>query len=246
MDNGSIHEVLPQIESECARVGAELVKRERQDFTNFYSLALSGGKDFAIVDPDVVFWACVEDLKFDALIAGRKIPDLVRYGVRSLARLHPSMIFVPDAEKLQEEISRRSIRGLNTIGQYSAHIAGKKLFWDTLAPIYQMMPDLCHEFDENELDRYDHLFYGSHLPVIEPGLADDGLTLSHHVSAAKGDLDSLRGIWRAQEKWFLSQSPKLAEPNTMYGGMMDAAQTLANASGVDYDGVVDQLIEALA
>lgn len=245
VDNGSIPEILTQIESECIRVGAELVKQERQDFTNFYSMALSGGKDIAIVDPDVVFWESVEGWEFNALMAGRKIPDLVRYGVRSLARLHPSMIFIPDADKLQEEIERRTVRGINTIGQYSAYMNGEAVFWDTLAPIYQMMPNMCHEFTCSELDFYDHLFYGSHLLAIDAGLDDAGETLSYHIKAAEGNIEQLRGIWKAQEKWFLKKPVILPSKEEIEKSMQNAAFVLANASGVNHTGAVKSIIEEM-
>jgi hypothetical protein len=236
VDNGSHPEVLPRIREACKSVGATLVEQPRKGFIDFYRHILIEQDEtdsVVICDPDVMFWDDMESLSFDAVIAGRKIPDLKNYGVTSVSRLHPSLIFVPSVSRLREEMRKGHINKINHLGQFSTHLRGEKLFFDTLAPLYQMMPEKCHAFTPEELDKFDHLFYGSHLPVIQPGLSDAGMTATAHMLAATGDYKALKGLWRAQETAFEAQN-SAALPQNALATMLETCDALAKAQGVNY------------
>jgi hypothetical protein len=234
-DNGSIHDVSRKIEDECHKIGAHFTAKPRGDFSRFYADIIENetGPVF-IVDPDVVFWSSVEGWQTDAVIAGRLIPNLHRGGVTSVSRLHPSLLFIPSMERLRAEMAARYVNKMNFIGQYSAFIDGQKLFFDTLAPVYQMMPELCASFGVSELDCYDHLFYGSHFPVIGPGLDDGGMTSKHHTAAAVGDLASLKGIWRDQQTDFERQIGG-ATPTDPMAECIAVSAGLSDVQGIESD-----------
>ena len=234
-DNGSIADVASQVEHECKKIGAKFTACKRDDFSKFYSKIIESehGRVF-IVDPDVIFWSSVEKMDTDSVIAGRLIPKLRRNGVSSVARLHPSMLFIPCVENLRGEIAARYINKMNYIGQYSAHVDGEKLFFDTLSPVYQMMPELCHAFTDDELNCYDHLFYGSHLPVISPGIDDGGMTVNHHKSAAVGNYSALKGIWKVQQKEFERESVNTLNVDPLKE-CKDAAFDISSFQGIEHD-----------
>ena len=233
VDNGSHPEFLPKLRNACARVGALLHERPRGPFLRFFEEILIGQwQNVAIVDPDVMFWDNMESTNVGGLLSGRKIPDLVNFGVTSVSRIHPSMVFIPDVPALRDEIQRNHVRSVNVLGQVAVHLRGEKLFFDTLAPLTQMLGEKAVAFGPNELDKYDHLFYGSHLPVIQPGLHDDGATMRAHVAAAMGNSASLRGLWREQEKAF-KQANSGAIPANPYPDMIDAGKALAKAQGLE-------------
>lgn len=197
IDNGSHPDVVPRIKAAAEGAGAIFTPTERHDFIEHYRWMLCQQtkiESLVLLDPDIVFWKNVEDWTFEGVMAGRLIPDLTTGGVTSKSRLHPSHIWVPSVKRLRE-------LGISV----ELHKKGDQ-FWDTLATIYQDHPNQCQPFTEKQLDCYDHLFYGSHFPAIEPRLKDDDLTYNSHRKAAAGETESLRGIWRDQERYFQAQT----------------------------------------
>lgn len=247
IDNGSHPDVLPLIEKAATDAGCSFTAAPRQHFLNFYRWTLfeqNITNSVVLLDPDVVFWDKVEDWDFDGLMAGRLIPDLFNYGVTSLARLHPSHLWVPDVAKMRAAVGNTNANGFDPLRQFSAPANGKMYFWDTGAGLYQALAAQCTPFTEEQLDCYDHLFYGSHLPVIQPALNDDDATYTAHQAAARGDLASLKGIWRAQDAHFKSQRQKPLSGETMLAEMIDTCAKLGQSQGVQtgYSDAVDGLI----
>lgn len=235
VDNGSHPDVVPHIETAAKQVGAAFSAVERHSFIKHYHWMLceqDALDSVILLDPDVVFWENVENWKFDKVIAGRLIPDLTTGGVTSLSRLHPSHVWIPSLKRL---------RALGISVELKQE--GDK-FWDTLATIYQEHPDECQPFTEQQLDCYDHLFYGSHFPAIEPRLQDDNLTYESHRRAAAGDIESLRGIWREQEKYFQAQTntPFVLTQEEVVDRMRGVCGALGQVQNVDASNVVEGLI----
>lgn len=235
IDNGSHPDVVPRIKAAAEAAGASFTPTERHDFIEHYRWMVCEQDQldsFILLDPDVVFWKSVEDWKFDGVMAGRLIPDLTTGGVTSLSRLHPSHIWVPSAKRLRELGVAIELRR-----------EGDK-FWDTLATIYQDHGDKCQPFTEAQLDCYDHLFYGSHFPAIEPRLKDDDLTYQSHRKAAAGDLESLRGIWRDQERYFQAQTNVAFDmaPAQIEQRMQDVCADLGAIQNVGAEDTVRQLL----
>jgi hypothetical protein len=86
---------------------------------------------------------------------------------------------------------------------------GGWMFWDVGAMLYAAAPALHQPFTAGQLDCYDHLIGGSYLGAMHPDLGDLApATAEAHRAAQRGDLSSLRGIWRKQEKHFQSLRPQ--------------------------------------
>ena len=235
IDNGSHPDVVPLIEAAAKKANASFTATERHNFIDHYRWMICDQtqlNSFVLLDPDVVFWKNVEDWSFDGVMAGRLIPDITTGGVTSVSRLHPSHVWIPDAKRLRE------------LGVSVELRKEENKFWDTLATIYQEHSDKCQSFTEDQLDCYDHLFYGSHFPAIEPRLKDDDLTYNSHRQAASGNMESLRGIWRDQERYFQSQKdvPFEMTSSEITTRMQDVCDELSNIQNVQSEDTVRQLL----
>ena len=117
-------------------------------------------------NPDVIFWESVEDWNFgDAVSAGRLIPQQKEGVYDVLPRLHPSLFWVPDVERLRKAWAARCALGGDAMGCLLERNGDRVLLHDTLEPLYAGLREQCVAFGEQQLDCYDHLFHGSHLPI---------------------------------------------------------------------------------
>ncbi len=203
-DNGSHPEVAAAVAREAARVGATFTALRPQHFAAYYHWQLrerAHAGPVVLLDPDVVFWRAVEGWDFgDALLAGRLMPEGRGCGsLVNVQRLHPSLLWVPEPAGLPEGgiAPRLGFRG------------GIPHFWDTFADLYQAHAGQCVAFDAAQLDAYDHLFHGTHLPVMDTG---DDVIRRAHLAAARGDLGALRGLWREQDEHFRAVRATAAPP----------------------------------
>jgi hypothetical protein len=165
--------------------------------------------ELVFVDPDVVFWKRCDDLVFDALLAGRRLPafhDLTFTGRPSQAmpRLHTSFLWVPDAARLRTRIEQlmEEHPDFDPFRPYAFRQGESWIRFDSGASLYASLdPGETHAFTDAELDRFDHLFCGSHYPVIREYLSAAARELGDrlHTAVASGDLSALRGAWRDQE-----------------------------------------------
>jgi hypothetical protein len=213
VDNASHPAVRSQIADAARAAGARFVQLERAiQHHEFIADVLMRQPDGAAVflDPDLVFWANVEDWDFGgALVAGRLLPTFRCEYTRTIthARLHTSFLWIPDVQRLRDEAGR-VMRG----GRFEWHPLRPSMFvldgeWhrlDTGASLYQTFADRCRPFTVTELDAYDHLFVGSHLNLVTPTLpTEDAAHMAEmHSRVSRGDLDALRGAWRWQEDFF--------------------------------------------
>lgn len=207
-DNGSHPDVRARIEHAAADVGATFTAMTLRHFSDHLRWVLlereHDGNPLVLLDPDIAFWRRVQDWDFGhTLMAGRLIPQLGKAARIGMPRLHPSLLWVPDVERLRSEASRSVPSGTDLVAQKVENSEGQVQVFDTMAALYQALKDQCTPFDEAQLDCYDHLFYGSHLPMLSAGL--DGMfkpIRDGHEAAASGDLAGLRGIWRVQQAMF--------------------------------------------
>lgn len=208
-DNGSHPEVLGQIARAAEEAGAEfhaLAPRHYADHYRWLLLEREHDGPLVILDPDIALWENVEQWEFGAaLLAGRLIPQQ-RDGIKTLLpRLHPSLLWVPDVARLRGVIEQHAQgrKAWDGIGPSSEIRSGRIAFADTFAPLYAAFPEQCAAFDEDHLDCYDHLFFGSHLPLMDTATSAGFEKIREgHRAAARGDLASLRGIWRQQQEYF--------------------------------------------
>ena len=224
VDNGSCPEMVPRIRAAAEAAGATFEARPLVHYSEHWRHNLferdwdEGDAPVVFVDPDVVFWENCEAFDFgDALMAGRLIPEIPGSLNRvQAARLHPSMLWVPSMKRLRYEFGRRlpseAAGRWNCIGPAREQDGGIARMYDTLAPLYRALQDDCSAFDAVHLDAYDHLFLGSHLPVVSRGQDPDSLLTDAHRAAAQGDVASLRGLWRRQDEAFLNPVRGPARP----------------------------------
>lgn len=233
-DNGSHPDVACQIRAEAERVGARFEAMAPRHYADHLEWVLFGRPHdlgpLVLVDPDVVFWESVEGWDFrDALAAGRLIPEQRDGRVASLARLHPSLFWVPDVGRLRA--AAQSL--VDPVGGTLQADGGRFVFRDTLASLYEALRDEFQPFGEGHLDAYDHLFYGSHMPLMA-GCAHEGFDAiaDGHAAAAAGDITALRGIWRAQDEYFRREH-RIGRRDRMAGALA-AAVELQDRQGMGY------------
>jgi hypothetical protein len=104
--------------------------------------------------------------------------------------------------------------------------------------MYNALCARCHAFGAAELDRYDHLFYGTHL-VLLGAIAADGLRdmcIESHRLAATGNAHALRGIWRKQQVFFETDHPGIPQHQVeqIRADMLSTVGAMAQWSGKDY------------
>jgi hypothetical protein len=213
-DNASTPSLRPEIEAlarsrDCAFVQIPDPAIQHHDFLE---LALRetargrlGGSPLVFLDPDLCFWRSCEGFRFDGLMAGRLFGAFQCEVTDSLTmpRLHTSFLWIPEPAALWAEIER--IRAAHFDFEpfqcFSTRIAGRWCRFDTGASLYAAVSDRVSCFEEEHLDRYDHLFHGSHpdlvLDRLKPELKELRGTLHDRVKA--GDLTALRGTWREQK-----------------------------------------------
>ena len=207
IDNGSIPEAQAAIRAAAEAIGARFIAEPvavphwallRQILTTFDC-------PLVICDPDLMFW---ERMSFpDALWAGRLIPGFYdEYtGCLTLPRLHTGLWRVPRPKVLMRVIEALEQRYWEA-NMLRPVMLPRWVRYDTGAVLYAEIGGLA--FTESQLDCYDHLFAGSHLKHVYPAFAaEDGrLMVEWHAKAKSGDIESLRGIWRQQEQYFVDRS----------------------------------------
>lgn len=216
VDNASRPEARAEVARLAAGVGARFRQLEREiEHHAFVSHTVSTESGpLAIVDPDLVFWDGMEDRPSPGLVAGRLIPDFRDpfSGTLTRARLHTSLLVVPDCAALRDRILREQRRHVDfhPFRPVSLRERGGWTRWDTGAALHAALDEgESRPFDEPDLDRYDHIFTGSHLDQVLPSLApEDRAALAEaHRLAQETDLTPLRGLWRRQEAFFRGLAP---------------------------------------
>ena len=201
-DNGSHPDVRELIMKACADVDATFVGMAPIYWAAHYRWLLHSrphdGEPLVLVDPDVVFWKSVEDWDFgDALMAGRLMASVRGSQLESHARLHPSLLWIPDVDRVRHALAADGIAPRLEV------MNGKVHLWDTFSMGYERNAPSCAAFTEYHLDSFDHLFFGCHLPIIDAQVgASFDVIRDGHAAAAAGNWPALRGAWRGQEAYF--------------------------------------------
>lgn len=171
-------------------------------------LIASSDEPFWIVDTDVVFFGEVESWRFNAPLAGRRIPEWNDEfsGCITRARLHPSLMYL-DPEKIRASIAVYESKiastpftpRINLIHPICLPFKGKSYFHDTASLLYHAIGG--HRFSEVQLDAYGHFNFGTIPDVVLPRLTF-GKEMAKVRQAAIDNPELLRGAWRAQEKYY--------------------------------------------
>jgi hypothetical protein len=209
VDNASIPSVRDRIRQTYEAVGCTFYQRDNEiPHSEFIEgvLTHTPGRSVALLDPDLVFWRTMEDIEYPGLLNGRLVPSFydAYTKTKTVERLHTSLIVVPDIQKLrerwQEIVAERVESGCVT--PIMLKMGGEWYRWDTMAALYGAIKDSCYAFNE-ELDRYDHLFCGTHYHLIRSIWTTEMLDRCHE--AIKNDnLLALKGIYKEQDKFFLA------------------------------------------
>lgn len=171
---------------------------------------------FWICDTDMAFWSSVEDWDLShTVMAGRYLPDFRDPFTQSItmARPHTSLLYFNPLlirgfidryrsefkTDLPWEIDADLFRPLRIPKETPW---GDPRFYDTLAMLSRVVP--CMAFTGAQLNCYDHLNCGTYLDLVDkahPGLRNT-------FEAAKKDINSMRGLWRRQQEYYLAQKPR--------------------------------------
>jgi len=207
VDNFSDSTTIPAIEDAAVSVGASFWRLPgRVEHGRFITDVTSRQQGaVAIVDTDVAFWASCEDIDIgDALFGGRFIPRLETPDGVHVARIHPSLFLVPDAQKLWEACRHVADTGFKGIefkpfeSCYYVDGDGRTVMVDTCAVVSGALADRAYHFGPRELERYDHLFLGTIPEMVDVlPLHEDtrGVIAAGH---ALERVEDLKGIWRQQ------------------------------------------------
>jgi len=205
IDNGTEGEPRKAIEKAARWVGADYAWRQEMPHWAILetTLARSAGP-CVFVDPDVVFWKLMR-LPQDCLWAGRLIPRFMdEYtGCVTQPRLHTSMLWFPNAPRFCDEARKITAKYWEApLFRPSMHnVDGQWIRFDTGASLYGALGGRAFS---DELDRYDHIFCGSHLSHVSPRIdAESRVAFESAHEIAKGDdLSPLRGLWKQQQQHF--------------------------------------------
>lgn len=220
VDNASLPETRGAIrqlarDTDCAFRQIEAPPITHHDFLEetLGTVAAGGGGPLVFLDPDLCLWRSCEDLAFDALLAGKPViahEDPVMQCV-VMPRLHSSFLWIPDAGALQAEIDRlrRPHLDFRPFQPFSVKLGDAWIRYDTGASLYAAIADRTHGFGPAELDRYDHIFCGSHFDLHVPHWRGELGELMHriHADAREGRLEALRGVWRELDRVWMRAHP---------------------------------------
>ena len=166
------------------------------------------------LDPDLCLWSSCEDFELPGLMAGKLIAAYDDEGMRcvTMPRLHTSFLWIPDARALAEEIQRikASHFDFRPFLYFSVKLGDAWIRYDTGAALYAAIPDRVSAFTADHLDRYDHIFCGSHLDLLQPRMSEplQDMMGRVHQHAREGNLQALKGIWRYQgQVWMQAHDP---------------------------------------
>jgi hypothetical protein len=213
VDNASVPAARVEISQQANACGARLIQIEKRISHEMYfntALLMQPPKSAVFLDPDICFWERVDGWNFDALMAGRLIPQFrCEYtGCVTHPRLHTSFLWIPDVPALVTAL-RSLCSKYREYAPFRPLMFPDKGQWhrlDTGASEYAALRDNTYAFQEKELDAYDHLFCGTHAWKVGPTLSHEHrIRFENLHQAVQHDHRALRGSWREQEEYFRSR-----------------------------------------
>jgi SAM-dependent methyltransferase len=211
IENASPPELRAQIVAAAEAVGCSvrLNDNEKPHWAHLEELTLAADGPTVFLDPDLVFWERIDHWTFgDALMAGRYLPEFADpfSDTLTLSRLHTSHLWFPDPARLRQRIADIQRTHFQAGSLFESKMLPPGWWrWDTAAVLFHALGGGAARFTESELDAYDHLFCGSHLPMVASRLGPWGGLMIESHQRAQTDLPSIKGIWRQQEAFFSSR-----------------------------------------
>jgi hypothetical protein len=212
VDNASHPAVRASIRDAALAVGAEFRQCDRQVPHHLFirqTLEAEAGSARALVfaDPDLLFWERMAMPEGEYAVAGRKLPSFIDDYTDTLteSRLHTSLLMIPSVEKLRERIRVIESKHWEMDAIRPVMVPDKERVrrFDTFGIFSHVAAESCRPFSEAELDRYDHIFCGSHVDLVAPKQGKAGKVMRDVHRMAISDYTQLKGIWRQQEQQFL-------------------------------------------
>ena len=202
-DNNSIGMARRIFSEESAKIDANFIQLEEDFHHHKFLNGVLRISDVptVFIDPDVVFWEnCESKLHSNCLFSGRLLPRFNDNYSRCITqpRIHTSFIFFPNPREFIAKIAESRRFDTNMIDPVMYMHDDAWYRYDTMGMAYAAMGDESRPFDEDMLDRYDHLFCGTHMDLIGDKIA--GLSELHEI-AKSGDYKPLRGVWRKQQQY---------------------------------------------
>ena len=213
VENASLPEARETIHGLADSVGAQFQQgsSQRKHHEILGDLVRMTNNPFAVVDPDVIFWSRF-DQAGSGLMEGRLIPTFRDPHSKCLThkRLHTSLLKIPDPSALRSAIDQyRTYFEFDPLAPMMFYRAGVWERFDTLGSLYALLEGSCHAFTDLELDRFDHLFCGSHVDLVGNTLGSfTHAFLDVHRTAKENDFSKMKGIWRLQQHFFDALAPQ--------------------------------------
>lgn len=173
---------------------------------------------FYLCDTDIVFWGSVEELDFaGAPLAGRLVPRFFDSFTNciTLPRLHTSLLYVDPVlvrQKMCEYFEQFPATPFNPrpdlirpkFFPVRNPNTGKldNFFHDVCCLLYQVVGGTI--FRERELDKFDHLNFGTISDVVAPHYPEQDFREAHFVAFENPSL--MRGNWRKDDLWYRSRA----------------------------------------
>lgn len=167
--------------------------------------------DFWICDLDTVFYASVEDWKFETPLAGALIPEFNDpfLCATTRSRLHTSLMHIKPvaltgATVAYELKHPQTIYNpiVNGIYPKCYPLNGKSYFNDTMSFLYHAIGGT--PFTAQQKDCYFHFHFGSFSDMVLPKMPEGMAAARQQVL---DDTSLGLGLWRKQEEWFNAMQP---------------------------------------
>ena len=214
-DNVSLPEARSVIREKCLKLECQYVQLQTEvlhhDFIEEKIRTHSGCVIF--VDPDICFWKSCEDWAFDALFAGRYVPQFYDDFAKAITveRLHTSLFWIPDAQKLTKCVEEVQLEyfDFHPLRPFAFKHDADWYRYDAGSTLYSAFRKYAYQFTDRELSCYDHLFCGSHLDFVLERIDEaSARTLRQFYSAAKSSTMQIKGVWKQQDAYFEERRPR--------------------------------------
>lgn len=211
VENGSLPELRGSIRAAAESAGCTVLQLDESEhhFALIERLTLAEDRPVVFLDPDIALWERIEGWDFGgALMAGRFLPEFADpfSDTLTLSRLHTSHLWFPRPQALRARIKAITAKRWEAGSLFQPRMTPPGWWrWDTAAALFHALDDEAARFSEAQLDAYDHLFCGSHLPQVLPRMGEWGALMADSHRQAQDDLPSIKGIWRQQQAFFASR-----------------------------------------
>ena len=194
----------------CNRVGAEIDSDVTIHHEWIERLVATNDEPFWLVDTDMIFYDSFEGDKFDAPLAGYRIPEWRDDYSRAItrARLHPSLLYVRPKEvraAAVEFISKLPEGPFTPMANlfYPLCLPFKKqmYFYDTCAMLYQAIGGQA--FTDDQKDKYCHFNFGTIPDLVLPRIPKaDSIAMQMRREDILNNPANGRGAWRESEFYY--------------------------------------------